>query len=255
MDFVQLQRIADTVGERRGWSFAQMRAASNPEPWDYEEVVRRYLRPSSQVLDIGTGGGERFLSLAPFFARGVGTDLSPTMVAVARENTTPEVAGKVSFAVMPADDLHVPDSSFDVVLNRHSAVHVDEIVRVLRPGGFFITQQPGVRNTQNICAILGYDPTGEYPTTDETLAAFAAQGCDIVARAEYDIRYWFLDVESLLFWLKAVPVPPDFALDRYWRQVNRILVECQTPNGIETNEQRELFIVRKHDEVGAHGPA
>jgi hypothetical protein len=51
MDVAELKRVADLVGERRGWSFDRMRAASDPEPWEYEDVVRRYLQPSSQVLD------------------------------------------------------------------------------------------------------------------------------------------------------------------------------------------------------------
>jgi SAM-dependent methyltransferase len=253
MDFAELKRVADLVGERRGWSFDRMRAASDPAPWEYEDVVRRYLQPSRQVLDIGTGGGERFLALAPFFGTGLGVDVSPAMSEVAQENTPPDLVGKVSFAIMPAEELRVPDHAFDIVLNRHSVVHVDEIVRVLRPGGFFITQGVGSRNTQNICAVFGCNPGGEYVsdvghkwgTASESRAAFEERGCAFVAQAEYDIRYWFLDVESLLFWLKAIPIPQDFEIERQWQQVDHILTEYQNPVGIETNEHRELLIVRK----------
>jgi hypothetical protein len=67
----------------------------------------------------------------------------------------------------------------------------------------------------------------------------------MIARAEYDVRYWFRDVESLLFWLKAVPLPEDFDIEQHWRQVERITAEYRTPKGIETNEHRELLIVQK----------
>ncbi|MCK4450123.1 MAG: class I SAM-dependent methyltransferase [Anaerolineae bacterium] len=83
MTLEELKRIAASVGERRGWDFSCMQTDRDPVPWDYADVVRRYLQPSSRVLDIGTGGGERFLALAPHFGAGVGIDADPTMIQVA----------------------------------------------------------------------------------------------------------------------------------------------------------------------------
>lgn len=54
-----------------------------------------------------------------------------------------------------------------------------------------------------------------------------------------------LDVPSLLFWLKSVPLPEPFDLEKHWQGVNRILRTCTTSRGIESNEHRELLIVRK----------
>jgi len=62
---------------------------------------------------------------------------------------------------MYARHLRFSDGSFDVVLNRHAPTEVAEIVRVLRPGGVFITQQVGRRNTENIHSVFGFDPTAE----------------------------------------------------------------------------------------------
>ncbi len=256
MDFADLKRVSDRVGERRGWSFDQMRTACDPVPWEYEEVVRRYLRPSSRVLDIGTGGGERFLALAPFFGSGIAVDVSPTMIAVAQENVPPEMRGKVSFVVMAAEEMLLPADSFDVVLNRHSVVRPDQIVRVLQPGGIFITQGVGAHNTHNICTVFDCDPGGgqsgrspsgghHWETVATLCTAFEARGCSVVAHAEYDIRYWFLDVESLVFWLKAIPIPHNFTIEEHWQQVNHIVTTYRTPVGIETNEHRELLIIRK----------
>ena len=67
----------------------------------------------------------------------------------------------------------------------------------------------------------------------------------MIARAEYDVRYYFLDVASLVFWFKSVPLPEDFNIEKHWRQVAQIITEYRTPKGIETNEHRELLIVQK----------
>ena len=36
----ELERIAESVDERRGWDFSSMRTDSDPIPWDYADVVR-----------------------------------------------------------------------------------------------------------------------------------------------------------------------------------------------------------------------
>jgi SAM-dependent methyltransferase len=246
----KLRRIAESVETRRGWDFSRMREAQEPAPWDYADVVRTYLTPDSHVLDIGTGGGERFLALADAFRSGVGIDASAAMIATARENVTPALASKISFAVMPAQRLTFQPDSFDVVLNRHAPVDATEVARVLRPGSVFITQQVGARNTANICAVFGCTPGGTYasdPTqAPEALrAAFTDAGCRIIAEGEYDIRIWFLDVESLLFWLQAIPLPEDFSIKRHWRQLDTIIGAYGTERGIESAEHRTLFIARK----------
>jgi SAM-dependent methyltransferase len=251
-----LIRIARSVGQRHGWDFSLVRDEREPVPWDYAEAVRRYLRPSDRVLDVGTGGGERFLALAPYFDSGVGIDVDPEMIAAARENRPATLADRIALEVMPAESLTFGAGEFDVVLNRHASVHVAEVVRVLRPGGYFVTQQVGPLNTHNICSLFGCGPGGQYDTgrfqTVLTLAdGFRQQGCRIICRAEYDVRYWFLDVESFLFWLQAIPIPEDFDIEEHWQMVGQIIRTYETPRGIETNEQRELLIVRKEaDHIG-----
>ena len=68
-------------------------------------------------------------------------------------------------------------------------------------------------------------------------------GCAVLVHGEYDVGYRFLDVESFVFWLKAVPM--SFDPDRDWRQAREVVARYSSPRGIETNEHRELLIVRK----------
>jgi len=246
-----LRHIAASVGERRGWDFSLVRDERDPVPWDYAEVVRRYLRATDRVLDVGTGGGERFLSLAPYLGTGVGIDISPQMIETALANKATAQVHNVSFEVMSAEALRFADGEFDVVLNRHSAVDVGETLRVLRPGGYLITQQVGQRNLGNVCALFGCGPGGEYaydPQQEQVSAlaeAFRQRDGRVICTAEYDVGYRLLDVESLIFLLKAVPIPEDFDIEQHWRQVDRIVTEFRTPRGIESNEHRELLVVQR----------
>jgi SAM-dependent methyltransferase len=250
MELDELRRIAASVGEREGWDFSRVRDAREPVPWDYLDVVRRYLQPTDRVLDVGTGGGEKLLSLAACFDSAVGVDASPEMIETARKNKAAAPTEKVSFEVMRGEALRFPDGAFDVVLNRHCTVDVRETFRVLRPGGYFVTQQVGARNTQNICSLFGCGVGGEYEAElfqelPALAGAFRQLGCRVVCVAEYDVRYWFLDVESLLFWFRAIPMPEDFDIETHCRQVAHVITEFSTPQGIETNEHRELLVVQR----------
>jgi len=44
--------------------------------------------------------------------------------------------------------------------------------------------------------------------------------------------------------MQAVGVPPHFDIEEDWRSVDYLLTEYMTPRGVETNEHRELLIVR-----------
>ncbi len=245
-----LLTVAARVGGWRGWDYTRVRATRDPVPWYYAEIVRRYLRPTDIVLDIGTGSGRQFLSLARFFARGVGIDPDETLVQAAQANLPPALADRVTFLQMPAHDLGFPPESFDVVLSRHSIVDAGEVTRVLRPGGLFITQQVGPRNAENVIRVFGCTASGHYRPTpgqdmDSLVAAFLARDCAILCRAEYNVPYYYTDLSSFVFWLKAVPIPEDFDMARHWEQVAHIAAAYTTPRGIATNEHRLLLIVRK----------
>src|ERR1700728_1762042 len=101
---------------RRGWFFTGMNELRQPVPWDYLDVVPRYLRPLDAVLDVGTGAGERLRDLAPSFGRGLGIDADPEMVRLARENPAP---GNLAFLVC-SERLESVPGAFDVIIDRHA---------------------------------------------------------------------------------------------------------------------------------------
>ena len=94
------------------------------------------------VLDLGTGTGRMLELIGPQIERGLGIDMSPAMLAIARAHL--DRAGLRHCTVRQGDifDLALPADSFDVVLI-HQVLHylddgagaIEEAARVLRPGG------------------------------------------------------------------------------------------------------------------------
>jgi SAM-dependent methyltransferase len=245
----ELGQIVQENEKLEGWDFSRINTGRDPIPWNYSSVVRSYLKPTDRVLDIGTGGGEIFLSLAPNIGKGIGIDHNPAMIEMAKSNQSRMAVSNIEFIEMDGSNLQLEANGFDIVLLRHLRVYVNEIVRVLRPGGYFITQMVGKQSSKNFMEAFGWTSASFgsdwWQPVGELAQQFEEKGCHIVAQGEYDVGYWFKDMASFVFWMVSVPWPEDIELGKHWQNINRILETSTTNRGIETNEHRGLLIVQK----------
>jgi ubiquinone/menaquinone biosynthesis C-methylase UbiE len=102
------------------------------------------LKPGDKVLEIGCGIGTVVAELAKQGYEVTGTDISRVAIEYGRAKY-----GNVRLEVQPAEELPYGDGTFDVVLSfdlfEHIARidrHVDEVQRVLKPGGHYLFQTP-----------------------------------------------------------------------------------------------------------------
>lgn len=125
----------------------RIRALHAPEK-DVEAAIARHLtaRPIANFLDAGTGTGRMLELIAPHAVRAVGIDVSPDMLAIARDRLLR--AQLHNAQVRLADTYRLPFANggagqgFDVVLF-HQVLHylddpgaaVAEAARVMSPGG------------------------------------------------------------------------------------------------------------------------
>jgi SAM-dependent methyltransferase len=132
------------VSTRRGWDFTGMNELRQPVPWDYLDVVPRYLRSSDAALDVGTGAGERLRDLAPCCGHGLGIDADPEMVRLARENPA---AGNLSFRVC-SEQLESVPQTFDVILDRYAPFDLTATAARLQRGGGHHAMRPAPSRTR-----------------------------------------------------------------------------------------------------------
>jgi ubiquinone/menaquinone biosynthesis C-methylase UbiE len=101
----------------------------------YEAALAKTDGPVERALDVGTGTGAGARAILARFpsAEVVGVDLAPAMLDEARR-LVPEVA----FVEGDAASLPFDDGSFDLVAHQNMMPFLDEVARVLRPGGWTI---------------------------------------------------------------------------------------------------------------------
>jgi SAM-dependent methyltransferase len=101
--------------------------------------------PGMRVLDVAAGSGQPALTIASRIQPGgtlLGIDFSPEMRAVAERRAREAGATNVSFRTMDAEQLELPDASFDAVTCAYGIIFfpdaqraLSEMRRVLKPGG------------------------------------------------------------------------------------------------------------------------
>jgi SAM-dependent methyltransferase len=237
----ELDELLAAATPRSGWDFSRMNDLRQPVPWEFSEVVARYLRPADLVLDIGTGGGERFRDLAGLFGHGLGIDVDAEMIRHAEQVSA---SPNLEFGVC-SEQLEGITSAFGVILSRHAPFDLQVVAEHLQPGGYFVTQQVGERNMASVRTALRQSPNSPVIASDH----FAHAGLRLLAFAEYDVEYVVCDIESLIFWLSALDllhadIDGSVALASA-ATLNQILTANVDERGFVTNEHRYLAIAQR----------
>ena len=152
---VEIWKEEERVAHIHGWDFSHIAHRYTEQedlPWNYRETVLRYSKPDMKLLDIDTGGGEFLCTLGHPYENMAATEGYPPNVKLCRETLLP-----LGIDFRPGDGkeaLPFADASFDMVINRHGDFCAEDICRILKPGGLFITQQVGAENDRELVELL-----------------------------------------------------------------------------------------------------
>ena len=191
-----------------GWDFSRLkgRIKGEREPWSYLERAAQLMGNASSVIDLDTGGGEKFSSLRDHWpARVVATEDYAPNFKLASERLSPLGAEVVKVAVSETGPMPFGDGEFDLVLNRHADFNPSEVVRVLSPGGTFLTQQVHGMWLWDLQAAFDAAPQFPDATPEKYVPMLEDAGLTIVNVEEWEGQMVFEDVGAIVYYLKAIP--------------------------------------------------
>ncbi len=228
-----------------GWSFddLQITDLDQREPWDYVSLAREQLPGAGRVIDLGTGGGEVYSRVidgisGPRFYAGEEWHVN---APVARDRLRP-----LGVEVLNASSERTPysDATFDLVLSRHEAIEPPDIVRILRPGGVFLTQQVAKEQWRELTPF--FPNRTVFPDHFVDYArAFEAAGLSVTTQ-HHTWRAAYPTLGELAYLLMIAPW--EFAGFDPMRDIDSLLgVEeaCGTDEGIVLTHARYLMIAHK----------
>ncbi len=232
----------------QGWDFSYLDGRWDGEniPWDYEKILLSYLKAEYKLLDMGTGGGEFLLTLDHPFCNTAVTESYEPNVVICKERLEP-----VGITVKQVfDDSRLPfeDDSFDIIINRHESYDIGEINRILKAGGYFITQQVGGKNDVDLSERIIDNFKSLYPTHDlkHNIEGFESHGFEILKSEEAFTPLRFYDTGDLVYFARIIEWEfPSFSVDTCFENLCKIERELNEIGYIEGTEHRFLIVAKK----------
>ena len=233
-----------------GWDFSDINAktVSKPLPWDYKKVIGQYLNREDLLLDMGTGGGEFLLSLEHPYENTYVTEAYPPNIKLCEQRLVPL---GITLFKNKENQAHIPSQIlFDVIINKHDEYHPEEVYKGLKEGGYFITQQVGGKNNQELSkALLGYSYKDFSKDTWDLAHArknLENVGFDILCAEEVFSSVKYVDLETIVAYASIIEWEfPGFDVDKNARELAQIEGVLQDKGYIEGQEHRFLLICKK----------
>ena len=197
----------ESIAHIRGWDFSHLDGRyeeGQDIPWNYDAIVRRYLKPEMKLLDYDTGGGEYLLSLGHPYRNTAATEGYPPNVELCRQKLLPlgiDLRECSDAACIPFED-----ASFDMVINRHGDFAQPELYRILKPGGMFITQQVGDENDRDLVKMVLPEAEKPFPGCNLSVQgkAFQKAGFEILQADEFFGSIRFYDTGAFVWFARII---------------------------------------------------
>ena len=199
-----------------------------------------------ELLDIDTGGGEFLLSLHHPYHNMSATEGYPPNVLLCDRTLLPlgiDFKEMSQYASMPFDD-----NSFDLVINRHGNYNVEELYRVIKPNGLFITQQVGSDNDKELIRLLCPDAVKLFPNANLNyqLKLFQNKGFSITLGEEAYRPIKFYDVGALVWFARIIEWEfQGFSVENNFDQLIEAQIILEQNGFIEGTIHRYLIVALK----------
>ncbi|TDE42385.1 SAM-dependent methyltransferase [Nonomuraea mesophila] len=242
-----VQEAADVSVD--GWDFSWLdgRATEERPSWGYARLLGERLATVGSTLDIQTGGGEILAGVPTLPPVTVATESWPPNLALAASRLRPRGAWVVADDQEPR--LPFASGAFELVTSRHPVeTWWEEIARVLRPGGSYLSQQVGPRSVYALAEVFLGPLHGSARDPGEAVREAEAAGLEVVDLRSERLRMEFRDIGAVVYFLrKVIWIVPGFTVERYHDRLRALHDRIENEGPFVAHSARFLIEARKPD--------
>lgn len=239
----------EKIAHIHGWDFSHIYGRYDVEedlPWDYKEIIDEYRTDDMKLMDFDTGGGEFLLSLGHPNRNTAATEGFPLNVELCKKRLLPQ---GIDFRQCN-DESKIPfaDNSFDILINRHGRFDPEEVGRILKPQGLFITQQVGEKNDRDLVRMVLPNVPLPFPGLELSIQKrkFEKTGFEIIRADETFRPIRFYDIGAFVWFAHIIEWEfPGFSVEKCLDKLLE-MQEVLDKNGmVEGTIHRYLIAARK----------
>ena len=245
----KLWKKEEETAHIHGWDFSHIHNRYREEddlPWDYKKIICQYLNKNIKILDYDTGGGEFLLSLKHPFHNTAATEGYPPNVELCKKTLLP--LGIDFKSCDTPSNIPFESESFDIIINRHGDFHAEELYRLLKKGGLFITEQVGSENDRNLVEMVLPNTQKPFPHLNlkEQREIFENAGFHIIRAEEAFRPIRFYDVGAFVWFAHIIEWEfPGFSVERCFDSLLKIQKSIEDTGYIEGTIHCYLIVAKK----------
>ena len=245
----KLWKKEEETAHIHGWGFSHIHNRYREEddlPWDYKKIICQYLNKNMKILDYDTGGGEFLLSLNHPFHNTAATEGYPPNVELCKKTLLP--LGIDFKSCDTPSNIPFESESFDIIINRHGDFHAEELYRLLKKGGLFITEQVGSENDRNLVEMVLPNTSKPFPHLNlkEQREIFENAGFHIIRAEEAFRPIRFYDVGAFVWFAHIIEWEfSGFSVERCFDFLLKMQKSIENTEYIEGTIHRYLIVAKK----------
>jgi len=214
----------------------------------FKEKILELSSKDKITLDIGCADGKFTLSVAPFFQKVYGIDISKVNLDIAVSHLNEEASKNVEYSLQDASKTSFPDSFFDLAYCRRGPSYYKEYYRILKTNGYYLEIGIGEKDAIELKKIFGRGQDyGKWdkPKLDEKISNLQKLGFKILFAENYNFLEYYPSCEELERFLLGVPIFEDFDPEKDKPYLNKYVTEYKSEKGIKLPRHRVVLVVQK----------
>ncbi len=244
------------VAKEQGWNFDAIKPiVINNSGFDYYEELKKHITPSTILLDIGCGSGEKTLKIFANAKKVVMIDSEIEMLKRVEDNKQKLLfsAEQQKIETKLANGQKVlpfADETFDLVVSRHCGANMKEVFRILKSGGIFISEDVDDHDCLELKKYFsrgqnwGYILKNTFHKT-QTFEQCKLLGFSQVVLKDFELIEYYKNKEQLKFLLTRTPILQYYNEQQDDAILNKYIADFTKSKGIELKRNLYAFYLVK----------